>query len=487
MKKICEQVYQTLKPGGHFIFSVPHPFMLNAHGKSGDDDESKSTFSFSKGDATPDSYFSLRDRKFAGVIRTLDGRNLNVKMLFKSISDYTETLKTVGFEVAGFHECRVLPKHVTAHPEFFESVKDSPLHMVFDVVKPRECAEIGRIPKAIRWYAFEKANSNHILQVAISESVLSELIDFSIAASDRGVTEETFAPTVEDAKRLKTVSIFAADLRSRLVGGTGAVHITGLDMEKLGEGTDEKGKTARAKLAYFILSSLVGKVDGSARGRLFDVRDRGLDTSGDNVLFSVSNDLAPYHTDGASAERAYDAVGLMCINPAFEGGKLHLSQAASALASLKARLPKFILNELFRPLPRDILENGKGQGVDGADLLRFSRNPDLLKLRIRHNAYPIFEEGISGDRDSRLRFRYMRQWINSGHAKAHLGLSPLLILALNALDSSLDIEKVASIQMQSGDIVFTNNMSLAHSRDSFIDGSNHRHKVRVWLKLQGYE
>merc|ERR1712127_791609 len=267
-----------------------------------------------------------------------------------------------------------------------------------------------------------------------------------------------------------------------------------MDLKRFGTNQKEADFMNKVKLAYYIISSLIGKVDEGARGRLFDVRDRGLDTTADNVLLSVSQSSAPYHTDGASADRAYDAVGLLCIEPAAQGGKFYLSNAASALASLKTTLPKFVLNELFRPLPRDILENGNGQGVQRGDLVRFARSPELRKLRVRHNAYPIFEEGLghgcslrnsNSDSDELLRFRYMRQWIESGHSKARMGLSPLLRFALDALDAALEREKVASIRMQPGDMVFCNNMSFAHSRDAFANqaGDPGRHKVRVWLKL----
>ena len=130
MKAICDDIYKSLKPGGHFVFSVPHPFMLNAHGS---EETSNDTFSFSKGDAKADSYFSLRDRKFAGVIRTLDGRELNVKMLFKTVSDYIDTVGAVGFDMAKMHEARVLPEHVAAHPNFFKSVRDSPLVSLLEI------------------------------------------------------------------------------------------------------------------------------------------------------------------------------------------------------------------------------------------------------------------------------------------------------------------------------------------------------------------
>ena len=450
MKTICEQIFQTLKPGGHFVFSVPHPGMLNAHGG----DESRgSTFSFANGDAKKSDYFSLRDRKFAGVIRTLDGRDLNVKMIFKAISDYTETMSSVGFDILKMHKARVLPEHVAAHPEFFASVRDSPLHIVFDVVKPLMCAEVGRIPRAIRWSSFERANANRILTIAMPESVSTELVDFAIAIYAKGITEETFSPTNEDRKLLINVSSFAETARIRLRDQTGAVHITGLDMDKLGKDTDNAAAVGRAKLAYYVISSHIGKVDGSARGRLFDVIDKGLDAAADNVLFSVTAASAPYHTDGASADKSYNGVGLFCINPALEGGKLHLSNAAAALGCLQNRMPKFVLNELLRPLPRDILENGSGEGVGRDDLSRLSRRPDLLKKRIHHNAYPIYEDGKSG-RNDLVRFRYMRDWIESGHLKGCISLSPLLQLAMDSLDSVLEEEKIASIKMQTGDIVY---------------------------------
>ena len=338
----------------------------------------------------------------------------------------------------------------------------------------------ARIPPAIRWSSFEKSLAPKILPVTMPSEVSDELIKHAIAIYDGGMTEDTWEPTVEDAHQLALVAEFASNIRARLVNQVGAVHITGLNMSNLENGASEAGAAGRAKLAYYILSSLIGKVDGSARGRLFDVIDRGLDTNEDNVLFSVSRAEAPWHTDGASADKSYDGVGLLCLNSATEGGTLHLSNAAVSLDSLRSKLPKFILNELFRPIPRDILESGSGQGV-GSGFAGLARNPDLLKLRIQHNAFPIFEEG--GDHN--LRFRYMRQWVESGHEKGGIQLSPLLTVAMDALDSTLDNEKVASIKLERGDIAYCNNMNFAHARDAFQNGQGQkpRHQVRVWFNL----
>ncbi len=49
--------------------------------------------------------------------------------------------------------------------------------------------------------------------------------------------------------------------------------------------------------------------------------------SNDNVLFSVSDTEAGWHTDGASKDRVYDVVSLLCISPAAEGGKFRISNA----------------------------------------------------------------------------------------------------------------------------------------------------------------
>ena len=83
---------------------------------------------------------------------------------------------------------------------------------------------------------------------------------------------------------------------------------------------------------------------------------------------------------------------------------------------------------------------------------------------------------------------FSRFWIESGHKNGDVSLSPLLELAMDSLDSALDDEKVGSVDMKAGDMLYCNNMSFAHARSAFInDNKNTRHNVRVWIKLQGYE
>jgi hypothetical protein len=56
---------------------------------------------------------------------------------------------------------------------------------------------------------------------------------------------------------------------------------------------------------------------------------------------------------------------------------------------------------------------------------------------------------------------------------------------MDALDSALSEEKVASVKLESGDIVYCNNMNFAHARDAFENGRGEkpRHQVRVWFRF----
>jgi len=483
MKQIMSQIFSLLRPGGRFIFSVPHPFMLNAH-----TDDPKSAFSFIKGNGVvPSSYFSLRDRKFSGVIKTIDGRGLNVKMCFKTLSDYLDSMADCGFEMAKMHEARVLKEHVELQPDFFASVKDSPLHCIFEAIKPLDHKwGAARIPQAIRWTSLERARPLSTVEVVIPKTASEELFLLSLELVKSGHDENSYSPSSQDLKRLPNTHTFAQDLSKRLRSTPGVVYMPeAIDMARLRSCGNEEFAVSQAKMIYFLLSSLIGTVDGSARGNLFDVKDKGLDaTQADNVLFSVSSAEATWHTDGASADKSYHIVGLFCIDAATKGGTFRASNAASAIQTLIHRAPKFLQYELFRPIPRDLLENGAGQGV-GRDLLSFSRGDELLMKRIRHNSYPIAEisssptcQNIGG-----VRFRYMRQWIESGHQKGHVQTSPLLTMAMDALDHELDQEKLISKKLESGDIIFGNNYSIAHARDAFNSKTDRpRHMVRVWIQ-----
>ncbi|OLP16554.1 SAM-dependent methyltransferase [Leptolyngbya sp. 'hensonii'] len=120
------EVIRILRPGGRFIFSVPHPafpYMRQA--------EYPFYFQVEEG-----GYFSQRDQQFPGRIWKRDGSSLAVQLVHKTLEDYFTALQTAGFKtMPTLRELKVLPEHVALDPSFFEPLVDYPLHLALEVSK----------------------------------------------------------------------------------------------------------------------------------------------------------------------------------------------------------------------------------------------------------------------------------------------------------------------------------------------------------------
>ena len=68
MVDCMKQTYQVLKPGGVFVFSVPHPSMIFCHHED----------SIFRLESEGKGYFSAQDEKILGQISTIDGDKLNI-------------------------------------------------------------------------------------------------------------------------------------------------------------------------------------------------------------------------------------------------------------------------------------------------------------------------------------------------------------------------------------------------------------------------
>ena len=419
MIKTFADVYFLLKPGGYFVFSVPHPFMASV---------TTDTFGFGgKENENVESYFGLRDKLLNGHISTIEGQKLNVRMQFKTIEDYFASAKETGYEVVDFREARVEAEHLMGkHKKFFEPVSGYPLHLVIKLRKPKNSSNIlsnmsnvnsiDLLPKKINWSNTISKNFGNSIVMHLPDAVNKELIAATLKCFEDGITvDELLIARDIGTENLTALKSFAVSVRKRLLHETGCVLVKGLDMYSLGGAAKLDQMTECSKIAYFVLCEHIGTVDATARGKLFDVRSANLDATSkksDNVLFSVSDSEAGWHTDGASKDRVYDVVSLLCVSPAsLSGGKFRISNACDVYDDLNKTLPKFMMYELLRAIPRDILENGKGKGTIGA-YGQMSRSSALLAMRIRYNSYPIYV--VNGDR---MRFRYMRHWIETGHEK----------------------------------------------------------------------
>ena len=145
------------------------------------------------------------------------------------------------------------------------------------------------------------------------------------------------------------------------------------------------------------------------------------------------------------------AVSLLCLRPSSIGGKSRVSNACNAYDSI-SHMPKFFMNELHRPLCRDILESGKGNKTRPSMMDVMTRVASIMSLRVCYNSYPIFDV-----QQDRIRFRYMRHWIESAHQKMHWNVPTLLKIAMDVLDDALDEGCCFHERLGRGDMLMCNN------------------------------
>ena len=126
MATIMKGVFRVLCRGGRFVFSVPHPLFAFLH-------EEQPPFHFRRNGV---GYFSGRNELFEGRIWRRDGADLPVRCIHKTIDDYFNALAEAGFaSLPGVRELYVQPKHLEMDPQFFEPLKEKPLHLAFQITR----------------------------------------------------------------------------------------------------------------------------------------------------------------------------------------------------------------------------------------------------------------------------------------------------------------------------------------------------------------
>jgi len=124
MRQTMVSVRRALRPGGQFVFAVPHPAFAFMRG-------SDAPFYFDVGDAR---YFAARDERFPGRIWKRDGQALDVQLVHKTLEDYFEGLRSTGFQaMPTVVELGVTREMAEIDPAFFGPLLDFPLHMAIKV------------------------------------------------------------------------------------------------------------------------------------------------------------------------------------------------------------------------------------------------------------------------------------------------------------------------------------------------------------------
>jgi len=119
-------VHRMLRPGGHFVFAVPHPAFAFMR-------QPAPPFYFDIGSA---GYFGARNNVFGGKIWKRDGSALDVQLVHKTLEDYFEGLRMAGFSaMPSVIELKVTRDMVDVDKDFFGPLVDFPLHMAVKVAR----------------------------------------------------------------------------------------------------------------------------------------------------------------------------------------------------------------------------------------------------------------------------------------------------------------------------------------------------------------
>jgi alpha-ketoglutarate-dependent taurine dioxygenase len=230
-----------------------------------------------------------------------------------------------------------------------------------------------------------------------------------------------------------------------------------------GAAADEYSPTEMTALYWLVGQALGIPFAQNVQGvLLYDVRDTGQDLS-QGARFSVTSYESSFHTDNSFGADVLDYVGLLCLQTARSGGVSQIVNGFTVYEELHARHPD-ALAVLCAPFH-----------VDQRGGVRPGEAPTVLR--------PVIEMH-HGD----VLFRYLRYWIEAGHDKAAVPLTPAQRTALDTLDSVLARPELRiEFELRPGDMYFLNNRWLLHNRTAFEDHpepERRRHLVRLWLQAR---
>lgn len=298
------------------------------------------------------------------------------------------------------------------------------------------------------WRAADWADP-HTWSWHLSDGAIEELVAATsrFADADPGTVGALGASEI----RFRSLVEPLAELRRTLIDGRGFELIRGLPVRELSEGH---------AAAIFVA---IGAHLGSARSQNADgdllghVRNVGLNAADPTVRIYQTDRRQTFHTDST------DAVGLLCLEEAAEGGE-SLLVSASAIYNEMLDRDRDLAAELFRPVATD----RRGEIPPGAD--------------------PWFTIPVLSWFDDHLTVLYQRQYIESA---ARFDEAPPLTASMAA---ALDLfDEIANdpamhlrMRLAPGDMQFVHNHSLLHDRTAFVDKpGSPRHLLRLWLSLPG--
>lgn len=224
-----------------------------------------------------------------------------------------------------------------------------------------------------------------------------------------------------------------------------------------------RGFSGLAELALRLVYLKLGLALGptvDTYGRLYDVKDTGVSYKDKPIPVSQTKESTGMHTDSSGKHVRPGVIGLACVRQASKGGGSRIVSAAQAHEALREKHPR-LLERLYGSFVRDVVTPGSDRDLE----------------RVAANRFPVFSY------EGRIAMRYMRYWIERGHARVGEALSPEDLEAFDALDAALeDPAHVLAFRMAPGDLLFIDNTTTAHDRDAYEDDpASPRLMLRLWL------
>jgi len=242
-------------------------------------------------------------------------------------------------------------------------------------------------------------------------------------------------------------------LKTQLINGIGFSIIRGLPIEKYSE-------KKVATIFYGIGTHLGNARSQNAKGHVLgQVRNMGLDSTDPKVRLYQTNERQTFHTDSC------DVVGLLCVQPAKEGGLSLLVSANTIFNEMRKRRPD-LLELLLQPIATD-------------------RRGEVPKGMLPYLLIPVFNYY-----QQKITPFYQRQYIDSAQRFTDAPrLTPQHVKALDLFDTLCnDAELHLTMMLEKGDMQFVYNHAMLHDRTGFVDYKEihkRRHLSRLWLSVEG--
>jgi len=149
------------------------------------------------------------------------------------------------------------------------------------------------------------------------------------------------------------------------------------------------------------------------------------------------------------------------VSQAPEGGGSGLASAVAVHDHLACHQPQ-ALRRLHRCFHRDLVTPGGSR----------ERQQRLA------NRFAVFQQAADGPS-----LRYMRHWIETGHARLGKPLAEADRQAFDQLDAALNDPRFRHpLRLEPGDLLFCDNHKTAHDRDAYRDDpAAPRLMLRLWL------